>query len=78
MSLAEDIRPASAVLPGLHELMASAVREVDTLFAHARASMIERVAVDGRVSSAAVELLVTPVQGELKYCEISAAGMMHC
>ena len=56
MSLAEDIRPASAVLPGLSDAMASAVKEVDTLFAHARANMVERVVVDGRVSSTAVEL----------------------
>ncbi len=55
MSLAEDIRPATAVLPELSDAMATAVRQVDTLFAHARANMVERVVVDGRISSAAVE-----------------------
>lgn len=63
MSLAEDIRPASAVLPELSEAMASAVREVDTLFAYARANMVERVVVDGRISSAAVELEQHAVHG---------------
>ena len=55
MSLAEDVRPASTVLPGLSAMMASAVNEVDILFAKARANMIERVATNGQVSSAAVE-----------------------
>ncbi|WP_443111085.1 acyl-CoA dehydrogenase family protein [Anderseniella sp. Alg231-50] len=63
MSLAEDIRPASAVLPGLGDMMTSAVKEVDTLFAHARANLVERVVADGRVSSAAVELEQHAVHG---------------
>ena len=63
MSLAEDVRPASAVLPGLAEMMAAAVNEVDAVFARARANMFELVAVDGRVSSAAVETEQHAVHG---------------
>lgn len=63
MSLAEYVRPASAVLPDLSDMMASAVTEVDTLFARARGNMLERVTSDGRVSSAAVELEQHAVHG---------------
>ncbi len=63
MSLAEDVRNISAVLPGLSEKMASAVKQVETLLSRAHANMIERVATDGRVSSAAVETEQHAVHG---------------
>ena len=55
MSLAEDVRTETAVLPGLSDMMASAVSEVDALSAKARANVAERVSLDGRVSPVAVE-----------------------
>jgi (2S)-methylsuccinyl-CoA dehydrogenase len=55
MSLAEDIRPDSAVLPNLADLMAAVVNDVDALFATIRSNVAARVTENGRISSSAIE-----------------------
>ncbi len=55
MSVAENIRPDTCLLPGLGNLMQEAIATVDSLFAMARTRVTARVSEGGRLSSAAME-----------------------
>jgi (2S)-methylsuccinyl-CoA dehydrogenase len=55
MSLAENIRPDTCLLPGLGSLMQEAIATVDSLFVIARAKVSEQVSEGGKLSSAAIE-----------------------
>jgi (2S)-methylsuccinyl-CoA dehydrogenase len=55
MSVAEDIRPETALLEGLDSLMQEATGVVDGLFAKARAHVADCVREGGKISSAAID-----------------------
>jgi (2S)-methylsuccinyl-CoA dehydrogenase len=55
MSVAEDIRPETALLEGLDSLMQEATGVVDGLFAKARAHVAGCVREGGKISSAAID-----------------------
>jgi (2S)-methylsuccinyl-CoA dehydrogenase len=55
MSVAEDIRPETALLEGLDGLMQEATGVVDGLFAKARAHVADCVREGGKISSAAID-----------------------